>query len=102
MAYFKYHIFFCLNQRNNEEQCCNNFGAEENFNYMKSKLKSLNLYGINLSRVNRAGCLNRCKEGPLMVIYPDEAWYRYIDKEDIDEIISQHIINGKKVKRLLI
>ena len=48
MAYYKYHIFFCLNQRNENEQCCNNFGAEDKFNYMKKKLKSLNLYGVNM------------------------------------------------------
>ena len=102
MAYYNYHIFFCLNQRGDEEQCCNNFGAENCFKYMKQKLKSLNLYGINLARVNRAGCLNRCKEGPLLVIYPEETWYRYVDNEDIDEIINEHITHGRKVKRLLI
>jgi len=119
MVYYKYHIFFCLNQRNGQEQCCCDSGAEDNFNYMKRKLKSLNLYGTNFnymkrklkslnlygtkqSRVNRAGCFNRCQEGPLMVIYPEGTWYRYIDNEDIDEIINQHIINGKRVKRLLV
>ena len=85
-----------------QEQCCNNFGAEDCFNYMKRKLKSLNLHGINLARVNRAGCLNRCKEGPLLVIYPEETWYRYVNNEDIDEIINEHIAHGRKVKRLLI
>ena len=69
---------------------------------MKRKLKSLNLHGINLARVNRAGCLNRCKEGPLLVIYPEETWYRYVNNEDIDEIINEHITHGRKVKRLLI
>jgi (2Fe-2S) ferredoxin len=102
MVYYKYHIFFCLNQRNGQEQCCCDSGAEDNFNYMKRKLKSLNLYGTKQSRVNRAGCFNRCQEGPLMVIYPEGTWYRYIDNEDIDEIINQHIINGKRVKRLLV
>ena len=102
MAYYKYHIFFCLNQRNENEQCCNNFGAEDKFNYMKKKLKSLNLYGVNMSRVNRAGCFNRCQEGPLLVIYPEETWYRCIDNEDIDEIIESHLEGGKVVERLII
>jgi len=102
MTYYKYHIFFCLNQRNDGKQCCSDSGAVDQFNYMKQKLKSLNLYGVNLSRVNRAGCFNRCQEGPLLVIYPEETWYRYIDNEDIDEIIEHHICKGKKVKRLLI
>ena len=102
MTYYKHHIFFCLNQRNDGKKCCSDSGAVDQFNYMKQKLKSLNLYGVNLSRVNRAGCFNRCQEGPLLVIYPEETWYRYIDNEDIDEIIEHHICKGKKVKRLLI
>ena len=94
MSYYKYHIFFCLNQRDDGEQCCNNYGASDCFNYMKHKLKSLDLYGINLSRVNRAGCLNRCKEGPLLVIYPEETLFPIISliqaKEDVIFIIRHY------------
>ena len=53
-------------------------------------------------RVNPSGCLDRCEEGPVIVVYPEEIWYTYVDKEDIDEIIEQHLINGKVVERLRI
>ena len=72
------------------------------FLYMKNKIKSLNLMGFKKCRVNRAGCFDRCKDGPLLVIYPDDIWYRYIDQNDIDEIISEHILKGNIVKRLLV
>ena len=53
-------------------------------------------------RINTAGCLDRCELGPVLVVYPEETWYSYLDREDIDEIIEQHLIGGKVVERLLI
>ena len=53
-------------------------------------------------RVNKAGCLDRCTEGPVLVIYPDNIWYKYETKDDIDEIITSHIVNDKIVQRLKI
>ena len=52
--------------------------------------------------MNTAGCLDRCAEGPVMVIYPQAVWYTYIDKDDIDEIIEEHLQNGRIVERLKI
>ena len=49
-----------------------------------------------------AGCLDRCDEGPVMVVYPEEVWYTYVDKEDVDEIIREHIQGGRPVERLRI
>jgi (2Fe-2S) ferredoxin len=53
-------------------------------------------------RVNQAGCLDRCAEGPVIVVYPEEIWYTYVDKDDIDEIIEEHLVNGRVVERLRI
>ena len=100
--HFKHHIFFCLNQREDGESCCANQGAEAAFNHIKSCVKKLGLNGEHKTRVNRAGCLDRCKQGPLMVIYPEAIWYTFVDNEDLDEIIESHLINGKVVKRLQI
>ena len=51
-------------------------------------------------RVNQAGCLDRCAGGPVLVVYPEAVWYTYVDKQDIDEIISSHLQQGKLVERL--
>jgi (2Fe-2S) ferredoxin len=51
-------------------------------------------------RVNKAGCLGRCDEGPVLVVYPDNVWYTYVDKEDIDDIIDNHLVHGRVVERL--
>ena len=67
---------------------------------MKSSVKKLNLNGKNKVRVNRAGCFDRCGEGPLLVVYPEAVWYTFVDLSDIDEIISEHLQYGRVVKRL--
>jgi len=77
-------------------------GAEAAFDYMKAKVKALDLRGKGKVRVNRAGCFDRCSEGPLMVVYPEAVWYTFVDHEDMDEIIDSHLINGKVVARLLV
>ena len=38
----------------------------------------------------------------MLVAYPEEVWYTYIDKGDIDEIIDEHLVNGRVVERLKI
>ena len=99
--YFKHHVFFCLNQRPDGESCCQDKGAEAAFDYMKTQVKKLSLNGKNKVRINRAGCFDRCSEGPLMVVYPEAIWYTFVDHEDIDEIIESHLLNDIVVQRLL-
>lgn len=101
-SHFKYHVFFCLNQRENGEACCHTHGAEPAFEYMKSQVKALKLNGKGQVRINRAGCLDRCELGPVLVVYPQAVWYTFVDHDDIDEIIQSHLINGTVVKRLLV
>jgi (2Fe-2S) ferredoxin len=100
--FYQHHVFFCLNKRENGEACCADKGAENAFDYMKSRAKKLGLTGEGKSRINRSGCLDRCGLGPLMVIYPQAVWYTFVDNADIDEIIASHLVNGKVVKRLLV
>jgi (2Fe-2S) ferredoxin len=100
--HYQHHVFFCLNKREDGSACCTDHAAEAAFDHMKAKVKKLNLNGPGKTRINRAGCLDRCGEGPLMVIYPEAVWYTFVDLDDIDEIISSHIENNKTVARLII
>ena len=77
-------------------------GAEAAFDHMKARVKELRLSGEGKVRINRAGCLDRCNEGPLLVVYPQAIWYTFVDNADIDEIIESHLVNGKVVERLVI
>ena len=70
--------------------------------YAKDRIKALKLAGKGKVRINQAGCLDRCDEGPVLVVYPEEVWYTYVDRHDIDEIIEEHLRHGKIVERLKI
>jgi (2Fe-2S) ferredoxin len=102
MSYYKHHVFFCTNQRAAGETCCEQCNASEIREYARAKVKQLGLSGEGGVRVNTAGCLDRCELGPVVVIYPEEVWYTYVDREDIDEIIESHLIHNQIVERLLI
>jgi (2Fe-2S) ferredoxin len=100
MSYYKHHVFFCCNRRDPGENCCQNHNADEMRDYAKGRVKALGLAGQGKVRVNKAGCLDRCDEGPVIVVYPEEVWYTYVDKADIDEIIEEHLKHGRIVGRL--
>ena len=102
MSYYQHHVFFCCNQRDPPERCCATNDALEMQQYAKKRIKALGLSGKDRVRINKAGCLDRCEEGPVIVVYPEEVWYTYVDQEDVDEIIEQHLVNGRVVDRLRI
>jgi (2Fe-2S) ferredoxin len=58
--------------------------------------------GLKGVRVNQAGCLDRCEFGPTIVIYPEGIWYRAKTREDVDEILSAHLIKGGRARRLML
>jgi (2Fe-2S) ferredoxin len=100
-SYYARHIFFCLNERSNGEECCSTHRAQDAFDHCKSLVKAAGLSGPGQVRVNKAGCLDRCAAGPVAVVYPEAVWYTYVDHHDIDEIVESHLKNGQIVTRLL-
>lgn len=102
MSYFQKHVFICTNQREAGEPCCNSVGGSEAFAYAKDRIGALKKNGPGAVRINKAGCLGRCDNGPVMVVYPEETWYSFIDNEDLEEIIQSDLIGGKVVERLKI
>jgi (2Fe-2S) ferredoxin len=100
--FYQHHIFCCQNLREtgHPRGCCAQGGAIELLDYMKSQVKALKLNGPGKVRVNKAGCLDRCELGPVIVIYPEEVWYHIETKADIDRIITEHLKGGKVVSDL--
>ena len=88
MSYYKNHLFICTNQKDNNKQCCANGNASEMLAYAKQKAASLGLNKESKFRVSGSGCMGRCADGPVLVIYPRGEWYTYNSKEDIDRILN--------------
>ena len=102
MARFQKHIFICDNQREegHPRGCCHDKGSSEIIEEFKKRLKE---FGLNSKiRVNKAGCLDACEFGPVMVVYPEQIWYGNFSKNDIEEIIQSHLLNNNPVERILI
>ncbi len=103
MSYFDKHVFFCTNQREDGSQCCADYGAQKARDYVKKKVKEEGISSdSNRIRINNAGCMDRCEQGPVIVVYPEAVWYTYVDETDLDEIVEQHLKNGRIVERLKI
>ena len=99
--FYSRHVFCCTNVRpeGHPRGCCARKGSEKLRNYMKARAKEL---GLENTRINAAGCLDRCELGPTMVIYPEGVWYRYDTTTDIDEILDTHLVKGDRVERLML
>lgn len=102
MGYYERHVFFCLNEREGGRSCCARGNAAAMHAHAKRRVKELGLAGAGKVRINQAGCLDRCRLGPCLVVYPEAVWYRYADERDIDEIVETHLIGGMVVERLRI
>jgi (2Fe-2S) ferredoxin len=100
MSHYQRHVFFCLNERENGAACCGAHHAADMQAHAKARIKALGLNGAGKVRINKAGCLDRCDEGPCLVVYPEGTWYTYVDRDDIDEIVDSHLVNGRLVERL--
>ena len=88
--------------RQNGKQCCSQNGAKEIYRYAKDRCRESAMLGKGGFGVSESRCLGRCEHGPVVVVYPDDVWYQYIDEDDVDEIIESHLIGGKEVERLKI
>jgi (2Fe-2S) ferredoxin len=101
--FFQHHVFFCMNERDDcNRSSCGKQGAQVAQKHAKRRIKELGLNGPGKVRINQAGCLDRCEEGPVVVVYPEGTWYTYVDTSDIDDIIDSHLVKGEVVERLKI
>ena len=100
--YFEAHVFACTNRRpdGHKRGSCAERGSEKLREYMKARSKELGLEPR--IRINSAGCLDRCELGPTLVIYPEGVWYTIHSTADVDEILQTHLMEGRRVERLML
>ena len=91
------HLFICLGP-----DCCATEMGNATWDYVKRRLKELNLAGGKDSTCFRtkAQCLRICTAGPIAVVYPEGAWYQNVTVENAEQIIQQHLIGGRVVEEL--
>lgn len=52
-------------------------------------------------KVVRTGCFGLCEAGPVVIVYPEGTFYSHVKAEDVDEIVSEHLLKGRKVQHLI-
>jgi (2Fe-2S) ferredoxin len=97
------HIFVCTNQRTVEAGHKRSCGEAHGLSLVTEFKKQLKQLGKDVKmRANRSGCLGICDFGPTVAIYPEGTFYVNVQLDDVAEIVQSHVVNGKKVERLLL
>lgn len=102
MLFYQMHLFFCNNHRENGKKCCQDANASEICRFAKDWVKREGLAGMGGVRVSSSGCMGRCSQGPVLVVYPQGVWYTYSSQDDVEEILRKYVKGGQIVERLLL
>jgi (2Fe-2S) ferredoxin len=94
MSQYTAHVFVCTFG----PWCRRDGDTEEIVKQLKRSAHAAGLKGR--VRINKAGCLNQCGHGPMVVVYPAGHWYAGVTAADADDIVQQDILIGGLVERL--
>jgi NADP-reducing hydrogenase subunit HndC len=93
MDFYRSHVLVCSGTG------CTSSGSAEIIEKMEEELKK---QGLDKEvKIVRTGCFGLCEVGPIMVIYPEGAFYSHVQPGDVAEIVSEHLLKGRIVERLI-
>ena len=90
MGQYRHHVFVCTDGKH-----CARDGADDVHSALKKAVKEAGLK--HAIRVNRAGCMNQCGHGPMVVVYPEDIWYADVNLTGARHIVHQHLVAGRPV-----
>ena len=78
---------------------CTSSGSAQIIERFEQKIKEAGLE--KEIKVVRTGCFGLCEAGPVVIVYPEGTFYSRVKVEDVDEIVSEHLLKGRKVQHLV-
>ena len=99
-----HHLLLCSNST--KANCCNASEGMASWEKLKNLIKTLDLEnpqrpeGVILR--SKVDCLRICKDGPILLIWPDGIWYGQVTPERIDVIVREHVLGGNPLHKWII
>lgn len=93
MPFYRAHVLVCGGTG------CTSGGSDKIYNEFVKEIENFNLK--NEIQIIRTGCFGLCAEGPIVIVYPEGAFYSKVTDADVKEIVEEHLLKGRIVKRLL-
>ena len=93
MSLYRSHVLICGGTG------CTSSGGAKLIEEFEAQLKEAGLE--NEVKIVKTGCFGLCALGPVVVVYPEGAFYSRVEKDDVKEIVTEHLLKGKIVKRLV-
>ena len=102
MPVWKHHVFVCTNKRppGHPKGSCGERGCADVLLALQDEVERRELF--ETVKVNSSSCLGPCRQGPTIVVYPENTWYGGVTAKDVAEIVQSHFVDGRPVTRLVL